>query len=594
MSRLAFIALIATCGMLFALPGHSVAARSVSSTAHSSWQDAWRPSKICSPSGVSSEQDHRALRAVQGDHERQNSTGMSVTGQPPPSFECLYVASAYWSSTPRHEWCGPLGTARVSWRIVGGTDPMQVTIDDASAPAQLGYLDIPCESIWDRYVVSDSPHVQIVALQATVRDADGRHAHGSVEVGFVSSTPAQRIDQIKVLPGVQDANFVPLPWPFLGGDDLRPHPLGMAAIVRYRALGATAWSYVTPLPAPAQSGCGLYCVPSHAGDLEPDTQYELQAAWMWNQVYSDSWDSGDRWRWWQDEALRDSWWRSWVEPDELTWSETVRFRTFGELRLQAETTHDTVRVSWLASAGHFHASAYSPDWPGVVWFDRDNSYQWHRDREAAQTGRMSAVIAGLPADTPFVVVVRQLLPPSFHRLPPATVELRTQTGSANAVPRWADPGDIDVSLSGGVVTVEWSKGWPTFYTRVGLFRLPDDGCPAIRGPWILAPRPSELDPFDEQISRRVSVRLPLGERPEGSTWTLVVNRSPGHMGRRSDAFPYICMLWQIRVPPIATDGYLDRFFFSAEQAGTMAVQPAQMLSEGNWPSKCVAGEPTSE
>ncbi len=145
-----------------------------------------------------------------------------------------------------------------------------------------------------------------------------------------------------------------------------------------------------------------------------------------------------------------------------------------------------------------------------------------------------------------------------------------------------------------MVTVEWTEGWPTVYTDVRLWRRPDDGTQAIRGRWNLAPRPSELDPFDEQTSRRVSVRLPLGERPEGSAWTLVVNRSPGHMSRPEDGFPYVCMLWQIRVPPIATDGYLDRFFFSSEQAGTMAVQPVQMLSEGNWSSKCVAGEPTSE
>jgi len=580
--------------MLFALPELAAAVRSVAPMVHGSEQDAGRPIKVCSPSGVSAEEDDRTRRGVQDGRERLTSAGMSATGQPPPSFECLRVVSAYWSGTPVYEWCGPLGTARVWWRIAGGTRPMQVTIIDATAPAPAGYLDIPCESIRDRHDLSDSPHGQIVAVQVMVRDADGRLAYGSVELGFVTTAPAQRIDEIRVLSGAQDANFVPLPWPFLVGDDPRPHPLGMAAVVRYRALRATAWRYVTPLPAPAQSGCGLYCVVSHAGDLEPDTQYELQAAWMWNQVYSDSWDSSDRRQWWQDEALRDAWWRSWFEPDDLTWSETVQFRTFGHLRLQAETTDDSVRVSWSASGGHFHASAYSPDWPGVVWFDRDNSYQWRRDREAAQTGRMSAVIAGLPADTPFVVVVRQLLPPSFHRLPPATVELRTQTGSANAVPRWADPRDIEVGASGGTVTVEWTKGWPTVYTEVRLWRRPDDGGQAIRGRWTSAPQPSEFEPFDEQISRRVSVRLPLGERPEGSAWTLVVNRSPGHMSRPEDGFPYVCMIWQIRVPPIGTDGYLDRFFFSAEQACTMAVQPVQMLSEGNWSSKCVAGEPTSE
>ena len=197
----------------------------------------------------------------------------------------------------------------------------------------------------------------------------------------------------------------------------------------------------------------------------------------------------------------------------------------------------------------------------MVWVDRDNSYQWRRRDEGAESGAMSAVIGGLPADTPFNVVVRLLKPPSFDQVAPATIAVRTSSQSAGTTLGWADPSDFDITMTGRVLAVEWTKNWPILYTSARLVPESTEGSAGPKGRWVPAPRPSELDPFDEQLERRVRMVFP--ELRSGTSWRLYVNRRPGHMSTRNQPIPYLCMVWDIRVPQNNTAAQLDPYSFSS-------------------------------
>ena len=234
----------------------------------------------------------------------------------PPSFRCLRILASYADGFEVSEWCVPLGAARVSWTIEQGTPPFRVSIDDHDMGSGRGYVDIPCELIQDRYGSGDSSQHEIVTLQVTAQDAEGRSSTSSSRLGLASAAPSQRIDRVGILPGLRDVHFVPEPWPFQFKQYISESLAGIVAIVRYRALGESEWKYVTPLPAPAQSSCGYLCKRSHVSNLEPDQTYDVQAAWMWNDIYS-SIELYTGSPWWEDEAVRDNWWRSWTTPEML-------------------------------------------------------------------------------------------------------------------------------------------------------------------------------------------------------------------------------------------------------------------------------------
>lgn len=520
------------------------------------------------------------------------SAGPRAPETPPPSFLCLRILATYLSDAQGSEWCGPQGTARVSWTIAAGTPPYLVAVGGLTVPGELGYVDIFCETVRDLETRRDAPEQLVVDVPVSVRDSNGRTAQSSLALNLVSAPPERAIGEIKIVPGVSDALVVPFP-PVEFADGTAEAPFGKSAVVRYRAQGDAAWRYATPVPPRPQSGCGYHCSASAIGELEPDTPYELQAAWMWNFAYSDPARSTDDFKRLgpEDQTAGDGWWRAWVAPERLQWSKIHRFRTHGPFQLRADATHDTVRVSWPAPTGRFHARAYSPQWPGVVWADRDNSYQRRRRVEGSENGVMSSVIGGLPADTPFVIVVRQVPPPrSFSQ--EAGIAVQTEPDPGRGPQRSADPSDIEVKLVGRTLIVEWTKQWPTAYTSVTLFQGTDARGSAVSGRRIPPPPPSAHKPLDQQLSRRV--RVEFADRPPGSAWTLYLNRTPGHMSGPEHPIPYLCMIWSIEVPRSRPHAHLDRYFYSPQVTVPAAVRPGEIRSEEQLWKGCALGEPIHE
>lgn len=529
------------------------------------------------------QRDSRAL-------EWMTAAGPTMTG-PAPSFSCLRILASWVDGMEVSEWCAPPGIARVSWTIRGGALPLRVMIGDIVVDAGDGHVNIPCDVIRDEFAGGPKSQHQIVSLEVMVEDAESRSAKVSSLLGVVSRAPSQTIESIAIRQGTQDAHFSPRPWPFRFADDIPGQPVGLVAIIRYRALGHPAWRYLTPLPPPTQSGCGYWCSSSHVNNLQPDTEYEVQGAWMWHSSYDSA--SGRRWAgWWENETEHDNWWRSWTTPQELKWSEVQRFRTFGDLKLSGEATSDTLRVTWPASQRTVHALAYSPDWPGVVWSDRDNSYQWRRRAELEQGEPMSALIGGLPSDTPFEVVVITALPWQFAPARPATIQIRTQSESIEGLARLADPNDIDVRFADNTLVVEWTKQWPVMYTRARLSPVAVGQHSPRRGKWTGAPTPSGLDPFDEQLTRRVQVEF--ADLGPGTSWRLFINRTPGHMSKRGDSAPFLCMALDIRPTPDDPEAHLDHYLFSAWRSEAQEISASHVDDVNHFWQGCELAEPTAE
>ena len=409
MSRTLLLAAIALAWFLSAALEAQAESTSPNEHEWDRWSDIALERGDCRVGYTVERRNWRALDAGERNVEWLTAAGPTAPSGP-LSFGCLRILAVYSDDFEVSEWCAPLGSARVSWTMEDGTPPFRVSIDNLVSVVDSGFVDIHCDQIKRMFATGNASQHRIVTLRVVVRDAAGRSISSSVDLGLVSAAPTEQIESIGVLTGYQDAHFMARPWPFQSAQQIGDSPVGVVAIVRYRALSETTWTYLLPLPPPSQSGCGHWCAASHVNDLLPDTDYEAQGAWMWHSGHFGATDGGGAW--WELEHWKDvdGWWRSWTTPEALTWSEPHRFRTFGDLAVGAEATSDTVRVTWPASRRTIHALAYSPDWPGTVWVDRDNSYQWRRGAELEAGKPMSALIGGLPADTQFEVLLETALP----------------------------------------------------------------------------------------------------------------------------------------------------------------------------------------
>ena len=522
-----------------------------------------------------------------------NTTAGPTTIYSQPSFRCLRIHAmpATLPDFETREWCAPLGIARVSWTIESGTPPFRLTIGGIPANADVGYVEIPCETIRAVYADGPLPEHRTVALIARVEDSQGLTAIQSVEVGVVSGAPKEEIETIDLDVGARDIHILPYPWSYRLQESPST-PIGMVAVARYRAAGEQAWTYVTPLPPPRQSGCGYWCFASHANDLQPGVTYELQAAWMWNAYFA--WYPG--WsEWLEQETEQGTWWRRWTTPDTLRWSETQQFRTYDAPQLSAEATSDSLIVDWPAVPGRYEAMAFSPDWPGVVWVDPDYAYLRHQNALPDGLGMMASTIGGLPADTLFELKVQQLLPWSFHPAPAAFVQVRTLPGQTDRK-RWADPSDIAVVMTDGGVRAEWTQQWPFASTGLTMYSYPYDHgrLERLEHRWILPaePYPGEVVTIDRLGGRPVQVVYP--ELPPGTSWRLFIKRRPGYRSTWRESLPYICMLWEIRMPTNNPETHLDHYFHSVVQSESPGVSQGQIRSAELPPNACPLRQGTGE
>ncbi len=502
-----------------------------------------------------------------------------------PTFECLRLYATP-DSEARHlgikQWCAPFGTARVRWRVLGGTPPFQLSISGLRANAARGYLDISCDWILNEVLGGELEDHAITELDVRLKDAAGRSVTTSVSVGMVGRPPEEQIDEVRMYPGLYDVSVTPSPWTFLipEPDETTDLPIGQVAILRVRPMGERTWQYGTAFPPPSQSGCRT-CKASHTGGLRLETEYELQAAWMWHAGYSSG--SQPPWSIWSvSEQHKDnwwtySWWESWIRSDRFNWSQSFHFRTLGNPRLSVEATSDTIVVRWPATTGEFDATATSPDWTGVTWADPNNGYPYPRWEQGESDGVMSAVFRGMPPDTEFDISVKQFVPAWVAR-PQSVVRVRTlaETGEDVRTPGLADPRAFDVRLIDNVVQVAWDEAFPLANTTPMLIRFDNHGrgSDEITGATYQRSWHDEdsigLEPFLQQyIARthkhRIQVNFP--PVPHDSYLQLNISRTPGQATTDTVSVPFLCVAWNIRVPSVDPHSYLDTHWHSSEEHG---------------------------
>ncbi len=305
-------------------------------------------------------------------------------------------------------------------------------------------------------------------------------------------------------------------------------------------IGDRTWQYGTAFPPPSQSGC-RWCKASHAGGLRPETDYELQAAWMWNAC--PGWHSGcaSHDPWWREDSNREDWWHPWMDADRIHWSESFHFRTRGHPRLSSVATSDTIVVSWPSTTGQYWVTATSPDWPGVIWADPDNSYQEQRTIEAERHATMSAVFREIPADTPFKVTVRERVPAGFGESPTSVAYVRTGSEVSSNGLRLTEPSDFEVRFVNEVLQLEYSEGWPLALTTPRPLQLKlgtnSTGFERSRRQTLWSHESViGLEPFLHDHRARVQVLFqPI---PPDSYLLLTVSRTPARGSTRSSRMPY--------------------------------------------------------
>ena len=431
-------------------------------------------------------------------------------------------------------------------------------------------------------------------MDVHLNDSEGRSLTASVSVGVVGRPQEGHIDEVYIIPGLRDIH-IRAPWPLLGFDEDNSSalPIVKLAIFRTRAIGELRWQYGTVLPIPSQSSCRRDCGASHASGLTPETDYELQAAWMWNAC--PGWHSGcaNHNAWWRVDSNRENWWHPWMDADRIHWSESFHFRTRGHPRLSSVATSDTIVVSWTSTTGEYWVTATSPDWPGAIWADPDNSYQEQRTIEAERHATMSAVFREIPADTPFKVTVQEHVPAGFGESPRSVAYVRTGSELSSNGLRPTDPSDFEVRFVNEVLQLEYSEGWPLALTTPRLLQLKlgtnSTGFERSRRQTSWShENVIGLEPFLHDHRARVQVLFqPI---PPDSHLLLTVSRTP-RGSARSNRMPYQCVVWTIRVPPADPHSYLDHFWHSSESSGVPTIQadtqPTQFRSgrSARWASQ---------
>ena len=466
--------------------------------------------------------------------------------------------------------CGVGGEVAVRWDIADGAPPYTVNVAGfPTVTTDAESVDIPCADIRARFEGRAlQRHVQAM-LPVRVVDANGVELSARARLLLLSSAPQHAPPDATFVVGYTDVHMYFDRWQFARTmHDRQPtddEVVPALAIGRYRKVGAAAWIYATPYPGPSPS-CSGY-TPPHATDLEPDTEYEVQLAWVWyvgapdaegyhisglGRVRRPDYD-------WAREQGSDRWWRDWNDAEALRWSAPQRFRTLaGELEPTAIATDDTVRVRWPSGGGHYTVTATSADWPGVIWLDQENVW-----RRSAEDGIVTSTMSGLPADTLFDVQVTRSVAPGFAEPPPTNITVRTVPAGLDDAPRAADPGDMIIEPAAGRLRLQWSP--TTIYTGLSL---------------VAAEHPSKSFWDWDTVSgyapdRLTDGRLELVVPAHQSAWALrlYVNRMP--YGDDTMA-PYMCAVWDIRMRPANPDLHFDRYLFSTWGELEQAVVPGRI------------------
>lgn len=525
-----------------------------------------------------------AVNARPSDREGSSTASRdSVQATSAPRFENFSVTGLeenhLGDSEPNRHWCGPFGVARFHWTIAGGTEPVQLTVAGQPVDADELTVDIPCAQMRKEYLSGPQPADSVIDVLAEATDSDNRRASASIAIGFVSDAPQTQIEEVSVVAGVHDVFFYIDPWPY---SRTPTDPVGRLALVRYRTHGTTAWSYTFPLPEPPQNSCGYWCARPHVSDLERDKDYEYQAAWMWLDL---------PWGWRDSLPSGEARWRSWTSPEAMNWTDTQRFRTYGAEEVAIEATDHSLTVAWRPRGGKVHTWLTSPDWPGAIWTDPENSYRWPGPTIEQEAGWSTTIFHGLPADTRFTVTFKRTLPVRFVQAEPQEYQVRTKQDQAPLTPGVFDPRSVRVALVDDKLQVEWNGHSPDWWAVVSLRDA--SGFPI--GHTRLSYRRSyslSLPNADVKYVQRQQMVIERFDKVRETV--LFLNLRPDGRMRTGGRYPFVCMAWKIELPPTNPDLTLDWYFHSAwlkSRADTTPTKSYWVSSDGNWPySRCVLGD----
>ncbi len=471
------------------------------------------------------------------------------------------------------DWCAVGGSVNIRWQIDGGAPPYTVSVAGIVAETDEEHLTLSCADL--RAWVTDGVLFRSVEVAVPVRVAAANEVDAVAErtILLLASAPQIEVSEMSLIGGHTDLHVYPRPWPYLSpaGESTPP----IVAIFRYRAVGAVDWIYAMPFPPPPQSSS--YSLASHVGDLDPETEYELQAAWLWHGALR---GSGPRnWAWiswqsaveaglWEDTA---NWWREWNDPNAVRWSKTRRFQLQQPRPLSVRATANTLHVSWLGELSEhskYGLVVRSEDWPGVAWGDSKNLRNRY-DQEAEQDVEMTAVLSGLPPDSTFEVTVLRALPEGFAPAPIVTARVRTLPAPNGLPPGEVDPRGFVVTAGARDVRVQLLARDERFgtgsFALVALQRLVDGQPPQGRLGWAREPdHQRELPGGGTEFVFTGLLR--------NSTWRVYVNLWPSW----GDSSPFVCAIYDIQLASRPPHEWLDHYLHSPVRSVSSTVSPVDL------------------
>ena len=466
------------------------------------------------------------------------------------------------------DWCAIGGSVEISWASYVDTPPYTVIVADIVAETDTERIAISCADL--RAWVTDGLLLQSVEVAIPVRivDASGEEIAAEPTILLLAAAPPKAMVEMSLIVGYTDLHLYPKPWPVLRpASSKRP---AIVAVFRYRPSGADDWTYAMPFPPPPQSGG--FSLASHVDDLDPDTEYELQAAWVWYAQPSRGLNARWEWRSWMeavDAGVWDdaaNWWREWNEPRAVRWSTTRRFQAQSLQVLDVQATVNELQVSWLGELSEhsqYFVTVQSDDWPGVFWGDRWNP-RVRYDLEPEQDVAMTATLSGLPPNSTFDVTIARELPSGFGAEPPATMRVRTHPAFVDLPSSYADPRGVAIRAGAHDIVVQLHAH------RDGHVRV--SALPLIDGQAL----------HDHEASRWPDERrkLPAGGTefvfaglPKGTPWRVYVNVYPGS----GDSSPFVCVIRDVQLASRYPDDWFDRYLYSSGSHGSGAtVSPADV------------------
>ena len=419
----------------------------------------------------------------------------------------------------------------------------------------------------------------VAYLPMRVIDRVGGEAIAEVAIPVVppppTASPQAPPTEVSMVVGATDLFLLVERYPHIA----KTETLGVYVVplARYRPVGVSDWDYFVPVPGFPQSDS--FSLARHVTGLQTGVLYELQAAYVWYTVIPHSTIYGR-------EVLdldASQWWRESNDPAKARWSRTWRFQPIGAESLTAEATADAVTVSWTWAEEYgsldglvgIHLPGHdvivrSDEWPNVVWGDgRNNIYGAMLADLRSGPLHFSSTISGLPPDTEFEVSVQRVLPSYWPEAPTASIVVRTEHALGDEI-GVADPRDITLEPVDGRLVVRWTPR-EAVYDQVVMQRcrlMPSGEHRCVRLSWNDPGAIEELEPQDGRAG------LSFGPLALGDTYRLYFNRRPPYRDR--DQSPFMCVAWEISVPLVDRDVYLDRLLGSSYAGSEVVIAPVSI------------------